>query len=266
VKQQRWARNRANDTVVRLVGSDNAEATAVNTGDRMHRRRCRAVAAASALALACAEHAKSPRSVDTSGTASARHAATHTNGVVPVVVGVATDSALLATASAYLDRHRYADWTPAASDDSAAAACDGHDNGASEGVEINALWGVARARVVRAQPDERDATNVNVAAEVVRVVSVEGDSATSDGNYAKADVVIARPMLDTLWLAFHRTSDGWVRCGFVWRFADDVMSPIALTGPPVDTRSPRGLPISRWVPSRVSWSRVRAMADSLSRP
>jgi hypothetical protein len=230
----------------------------------MHRRSCRAFAAVAALALACAQHAKSSPSTDTSDTTSGRRAATHTNAAAPVEGGATTDTALLATASAYLDRHRYANWTPLASDDSAAAACDGHDNGASEGVEINALWGIARARVLRAESDERDATNMNVGAEVVRVLSVEGDSATSDGNYAKADVVIARPVLDTLWLAFHRTSDGWVRCGFVWRLEDDVMSPIALTGPPGDTFSPRGLPISRWVPSRVSWSRVRAMADSLA--
>lgn len=174
-------------------------------------------------------------------------------------------AAPIASASAYLDRHRYTTWTPAANDDSALAACTGHDSGAAEGVEINALWGIARYRVLAAEPDARDSTNVNVSAEVVRVLSVEGDPATSDGNYAKADMVIAQPVIDTLWLALHRTSDGWIHCGFVWYLQDEVMSPIALTGPPADTLTPRGLPISRWVPSRVPWSRVRVMADSLAR-
>jgi len=172
----------------------------------------------------------------------------------------------LNAASAYLDRHRYASWTPAATDDSVPAACGGHDNGASEGVEINALWGIARYRVLAAEPDERDSTNVNISAEVVRVLSVEGDPSTSDGNYAKADMVIAQPVVDTLWLAFHRASDDWIHCGFVWRLQDEVMSPIALTGPPADTLAPRGMRISRWLPSRTPWSRVRAMADSLARP
>ncbi len=79
-------------------------------------------------------------------------------------------------------------------------------------------------------------------------------------------MVIAQPVVDTLWLAFHRASDDWIHCGFVWRLQDEVMSPIALTGPPADTLAPRGMPISRWLPSRTSWSRVRAMADSLARP
>jgi hypothetical protein len=169
-------------------------------------------------------------------------------------------------ASAYLSRHRYAAWTPTAIDDSAAVACDGHDNGASDGVELNALWGIAQYRVLAAEPDEHDSTNANVSAEVVRVLSVEGDPATSDGNYAKADMVIVRPVVDTLWLAFHRTPAGWTRCGFVWRLQDEVMSPIALSGPPADTVSPRGMPVSRWLPSHVPWSRVRAIADSLQQP
>jgi hypothetical protein len=233
-----------------------------------HRRgRLLVSTAAGVLTLACAQHGESPRNTDT-GRASAAGQQTEPPAAANSAAhdDAAADSTPKASASAYLDRHRYAAWRPAAIDDSTAAACAGHDNGASDGVEINALWGIARHRLLAAGPDERDSTNVNVSAEVVRVLSVEGDSATSDGNYAKADLVIVRPVIDTVWLAFHRTSDRWVQCGFVWRVEDEVMSPIALTGPPADTLTPRGMPISHWVPSRVSWSRVRALADSLSKP
>jgi hypothetical protein len=228
------------------------------------RRRRLIFIAAAMLGLACARGSKSSERPDS--TLTARQAERRSSDSVVAHADTSARSTLGRLASAYLDRHRYAAWAPAAGDDSAMPDCAGHDNGASDGVEINALWGIARYTVIAAQPDEQDSTNVNVGAEVVRMLSVEGDPTTSDGNYAKADMVVAEPVVDTLWLAFHRTSDDWVHCGFVWHLQDEVMSPIALTGPPADTILPRGLPIARWVPSRMSWSRVRAMADSLARP
>src|SRR6185437_15140787 len=178
-------------------------------------------------------------------------------------MSAASDSTPIGAAEAYLARHRYQRWAPLP-DDSMLPACAGLDNGGDEGVELNALWGIARGRVLRVQHSATDSTDVNVSAEVLRVLSVEGDPATSDGNYAKADMVVAEPIVDTLWMSLHHAATGWVPCGFVWYLEDEVTSPIALTGPPTDTVTPRGLPLSRWIPGMIGWARLRAMADSIA--
>lgn len=221
--------------------------------------------AIAALLVACssADHARTDSARSQGATNVAQQAAAPTpmdSGGAGAPAGL--DSAPISTARAYLFERNYQNWGAVARGDSVLPACADRDDEAFEGVELNALWGIARARVLRVRYSPSDSTDVNVSAVVLRVLSVEGDPATSDGNYAKADLVIAQPILDTLWMSLHRTATGWVPCGYLWFLRDDVRSPIALTGPPADTSSPRGLPVSRWVPSRLGWTRVRAIADS----
>jgi len=224
-----------------------------------------ATGAIAALLVACtsADHARTRTAGSRAATIVAQQAAAPTRtDNSRIGQPAAVDSAPIGAATAYLAARHYQSWGAVARNDSVLPACADHADDASEGVELNELWGIARARVLRVQSSPSDSTDVNVSAVVLRVLSVEGDPATSDGNYAKADLVIAQPIADTLWMSLHRTASGWVPCGYLWFLRDDVRSPIALTGPPADTSSPRGLPVSRWVPSRLGWTRVRAIADS----
>jgi hypothetical protein len=164
-------------------------------------------------------------------------------------------------AERFAARSLYLHWRPDPLDNGNAPICYGSED---EGHLSSAAWGLARARVVDLTFD--DGTNARATAqiEVVRVLTVRGDPETSEGNYARLDMMVVRPVLDTMDVKFRRRDGGeWVQCALYNQ--SSFLEPISLTGPPADTLIPRGVKLTRIVPAGATWQRVRELADSIGR-
>jgi hypothetical protein len=164
-------------------------------------------------------------------------------------------------AEAFAARSLYLHWRPDPLDDGNARICYGSED---EGHLPSAAWGLARARVVDLTFDDGTNERATAQIEVVRVLTVKGDPETSEGNYARLDMMVVKPVLDTMDVKFRRREQGeWVQCALYNR--SSFIDPISLTGPPADTLIPRGVKLTRIVPAGATWQRVRELADSVGR-
>jgi hypothetical protein len=173
------------------------------------------------------------------------------------------DSVLLRQAvQAFLARSLYLRWAPDPADNSMDRICDPD----RDGYYLQAAWGLARARVIGLSFNDSTGARASAHVEVVRVLSLEGDPETSDGRYARADMMVVAPVRATIELTMRRRQDGrWIQCAPVFDEVDGVSFPMSLTGPPADTLAPRGRKLSRIVPAVATWQRVRVLADSIGR-
>jgi hypothetical protein len=173
------------------------------------------------------------------------------------------DSVLLRQAvQAFLARSLYLRWAPDTADNSMHRICDPD----RDGYYLQASWGLARARVIGLSFDDSTGARASARVEVVRVLSLEGDPETSDGRYARADMMVVGPVHATIELTMRRRQDGrWIQCAPVFDEVDGVSFPMSLTGPPEDTVAPRGRKLSTIVPAGATWQRVRVLADSIGR-
>ncbi len=166
----------------------------------------------------------------------------------------------------FLSRHRYQHFAPDSSDGwRRHASCP--DSSETSEVSPSASWGYARAKLFRLRV--LDSTSAIAGAEVVRVLSIEGDSTAKPmfGRDGATDMMTVAPVFDTLELRLRRRPDRrWVLCAPVQaQWYGGNTEPIALIGPVADTLRPRGRPIVRTMPTGATWSRVRALADSIER-
>lgn len=166
----------------------------------------------------------------------------------------------------FLSRHRYQHFAPDSSDDwRRQASC--RDSSESREVSPSVSWGYARAKLLRLRL--LDSTSAIAGAEVVRVLSIEGDLTAKPmfGPDGAADMVTVAPVFDTLELQLRRRPDRrWAPCAPVRRpWYRGAIEAIALIGPVADTLRPRGRPIVRMMPTGATWSKVRALADSVER-
>jgi hypothetical protein len=173
------------------------------------------------------------------------------------------DTAFLRRAvEAFAARSLYLHWAPDPADDGNDRVCQDPND---EGVYLNAAWGLGRARVTRVSFDDSAGARASAEVEIVRVLSIEGDPETSDGKYSQANMMVVRPVLDTIDLGFRRRRDGrWVQCDLYGRGEGGIPNPVSLTGPPAaDTLAPREWKLTRVIPAGATLARVRALADSV---
>lgn len=164
-------------------------------------------------------------------------------------------------AERFAARSLYLHWRPDPLDDGNARICYGSEE---EGYPSNAAWGLARARVVDLTFDDGTDARATAQIEVVRVLTVKGDPETAEDGYARLDMMVVKPVLDTMDVKFRRREGGeWVQCALFNR--SSFIDPISLTGPPADTLIPRGVKLTRIVPAGATWQRVRELADSVGR-
>lgn len=167
----------------------------------------------------------------------------------------------------YLGRHLYQSWRPDSAEDSGSDEVCRLDVDLQDGIELNAAHGIARARLLSlTRVDSSPSMTAEV--EALRVVSIEGDTAGGKLSSSR-DMVVVGQVADTITIDFYRRADGrWIACGppIKQTAPGSFDDPIALTGPPVDTLNVRGVPSRHMIPAKTSWSRVRALADSLGGP
>ena len=169
------------------------------------------------------------------------------------------DRTVATALDAYLNRHLYGSWAPTAEERGGARSCNPDDK-QDEGMEANDSWGIARARVLPLDPNEREhgARMNSPKAEVVRILTIQGDPSSSDGMEFGANQLVIGPRVDTLSFSLRQRRDStWYVCEFPRLRGTGIL----LLGPG-DTLDQN---VKRRIPANATWALARTLADSVAR-